>query len=103
MRPCGDGGCTPRSEAPFLARCETIQPGESLFQPATPEIVFRRMPRDCAEGITTDAVDGYLRVVPPRGHYTLTVLVAPRPRAYLGTFAISVPSERPFQSQTITL
>lgn len=78
-----------------------IQPGETLFQAATREIVFRRMPRDCAEGITTEAVDCYSRVIPPRGNYTLKVFASRR----LGSdgFEVSVPSAWLFDPQTITI
>jgi hypothetical protein len=80
-----------------------IQPGETLFQQARPEIVFQRMPRACAEGAVTEAVNCYSRVIPPRGNYTLTVRASTASDSSVSPLVFSVPSEWPFDNQTLNV
>jgi hypothetical protein len=42
-----------------------LEPGASIFESARTEVVPARLPRGCASGITTDAVNCYQRVLPP--------------------------------------
>jgi hypothetical protein len=42
-----------------------IEPGANVFEPARTEFVWARLPRGCARGITTDAVNCAQRVLPP--------------------------------------
>lgn len=94
-----------------------IQPGETLFQRAGLEVVFQRMPRECAEGIVTEAVNCYSSVVPARGNYVLSVLAFREPDcegitncelpgscgACAPPSRFSVPSEWSFDNQTLSI
>jgi hypothetical protein len=57
---CGPGALCP-GPGPAVA----LEPGASLFEPARTETVWARLPRGCAAGITTDAVNCTQRVLPP--------------------------------------
>jgi hypothetical protein len=56
-----------------------IQPGESILERARLEFVPERLPRGCAAGITTDAVNCYKRAIPPRQEYAVWVLTSEQP------------------------
>lgn len=58
-----------------------LEPGASLFEPARTEFVPARLPRGCAAGITTDAVNCYQRVVP--------TLASDRPTGLTYRFVVS--------------
>ena len=66
---CPDIDC--RAPAPLR-----IEPGQTLQQPTRLEVVARGLPRACADGISTEAIDCYLRVIPQPGNYALTVRAA---------------------------
>jgi hypothetical protein len=53
-----------------------IEPGESLVERARLEFVPERLPRACAAGITTDAVNCYKRAIPARQTYAVWVLTS---------------------------
>lgn len=59
------------------------------------------MPRACAGGIATEAVHCYLRVIPARGNYTVSVFAFSEPDSV--PVEVSVPSEWTFEDQTITI
>ncbi len=94
-----------------------IQPGETLFQRAGLEVVFQRMPRECAEGAVTETVNCYARVIPARGDYVLSVLAFTEPDcegitncelpgscgACAPPSRFSLPSEWSFDNQTLNI
>jgi hypothetical protein len=53
-----------------------IQPGQTLQEPVTLEVVAQQLPRACAAGITSDSVECFARVIPQPGNYTLSVRAA---------------------------
>ena len=53
-----------------------LEPGQSIVEPARLEWGAERLPRACATGITSEAVNCYKRVIPPPGPYDLAVLVS---------------------------
>jgi hypothetical protein len=85
-----------------------IQPGETLFQAAGREVVFRRMPSACTALAETDTVNCYSRVIPPRGEYTLTVKAFTISECSdLNESCVPLvfrfPSEFPLENQTLTI
>jgi hypothetical protein len=68
-----------------------LEPGASLFEAARTESIPARLPRGCATGITTDAVNCYQRVLPPAlaidpggGTYRLVVSASLTPECGAG-------------------
>jgi hypothetical protein len=53
-----------------------IEPGQTLQQPTTLEVVTQRLPRACAAGIVTDTIECSSRVIPQPGNYVLRVRAA---------------------------
>jgi hypothetical protein len=56
-----------------------IQPGQSVFESARLEYVPQRLPRGCAEGIVTEAINCQARRVPLDGAYMIAVVVSSSP------------------------
>jgi hypothetical protein len=56
-----------------------IEPGESILERARLEWVPERLPRGCAAGITTDAVNCYKRAIPARQAYAVWVSTSAQP------------------------
>lgn len=77
--PCGDvmdSGWRGEGEGSLVNECPgascvgpdpavALEPGASLFESARTETVWARLPRACASGITTDAINCTQRVLPP--------------------------------------
>lgn len=84
-----------------------IQPGETLFDPAHLEVVFRALPQGCAQGISTATVNCYSNVIPPRGNYILELVAYTEPECVGGSclpaVTVSQPSEWYFENQNIDI
>lgn len=70
---CPELACPPASPLPWVA----VEPGQSLFEANRMEFVNERLPRGCADGVVTEAVNCQARRIPPLdGGYFIAVIVS---------------------------
>jgi hypothetical protein len=95
---CPGTTCAGRASVP-------IEPGASLFEPGRLEVVAGRLPRDCASGIRSDAVNCYRRVIPAdTGNYVVTVAASVTPDCGPGCELLrfsTAPTRWFFEAQTL--
>jgi len=75
---------------PGPAPMTALEPGATLFEAARLEYVPQRLPQSCADGIVTDGINCYQRVIPPPAEYNLNVRVVADPDCRDGTDCVIV-------------
>jgi len=70
---CPELPCPPAAPLPWVP----VEPGQSLFEAARLQFLPERLPRGCADGIVTDAVNCQVRRIPPLdAGYMIAVIVS---------------------------